>query len=170
MFPVLCINSLGLQWRWPVCIGMISTCVLIHRIPNSRHPCPQLMVFVLDGDLAPCFFISLCTMWVWYLQRPEDSIRSPGTGVTDSCKLPCEYWESNPCLLVEQPVFLITELSLFRLGPLLGALKLRATGWPTCSSCYSVYAPVRKEVRLRVFLSEATEGRSIHLGLDSLWD
>lgn len=35
-----------------------------------------------------------------------------GTGVTDSCKSPCVYWESNLDLLEEEPVFLAEELSL----------------------------------------------------------
>ena len=37
--------------------------------------------------------------------------------VTGSCELPCEYPESNPGPLEEQPVFLITELS-FQLSAL----------------------------------------------------
>lgn len=31
------------------------------------------------------------------------------TGVTNSCKLPCECWELNLSPLVEQPVLLITK-------------------------------------------------------------
>lgn len=34
-----------------------------------------------------------------------------GTGVTDSCELPCGYWELNPSPLEEQPVPLTTEPS-----------------------------------------------------------
>ena len=30
----------------------------------------------------------------WYLQKSEEGIKSPGTGVTDSCK-PCGCWEPN---------------------------------------------------------------------------
>jgi hypothetical protein len=37
---------------------------------------------------------------------------SPGTGVTDSCELPCECQEPNSGPLEEQPVLLTTELSL----------------------------------------------------------
>lgn len=29
----------------------------------------------------------------WYLQRPEEGVRSPGTEVIDSCKPPCGCWE-----------------------------------------------------------------------------
>ena len=44
--------------------------------------------------------------------RPYEGIGSPGTGVTDSCELPCVYWELNPSLLEEQPVLLATKPSL----------------------------------------------------------
>jgi hypothetical protein len=52
----------------------------------------------------------LVTMCSWYQCRPEQGIRSPGTGVTDSCDLPCGFWELNP--LEEHPVLLATEPSL----------------------------------------------------------
>lgn len=29
-------------------------------------------------------------------------VGSPGTGVTDDCEPPCEWWELNPHLLQEQ--------------------------------------------------------------------
>ena len=35
----------------------------------------------------------------------------PGTGVTDSCELPCGCWELNPGPLEEQPVLLTAEPS-----------------------------------------------------------
>lgn len=38
----------------------------------------------------------------WCLQRSEESTVSPGTGTADGCKLPCGYWEVNPCCLEEQ--------------------------------------------------------------------
>jgi hypothetical protein len=39
-------------------------------------------------------------------------VRSPETGVTDSCELPCWCWELNLDPLEEQPVLLTTEPSL----------------------------------------------------------
>ena len=39
-------------------------------------------------------------------------IRSPGTGVTDTCVLLCGYWELNPGPLEDQPVLLTAEPSL----------------------------------------------------------
>lgn len=38
--------------------------------------------------------------------------QSPGTGIVDSCELPCQYWESNPGPLQEQPVLLTGAKSL----------------------------------------------------------
>ena len=40
-----------------------------------------------------CLYVCLC-----------EGVRSPGTGITDSCELPCACWELNPCPLEEQPV------------------------------------------------------------------
>ena len=45
-------------------------------------------------------------------KRPEEGIGPYGAKVTDGCELPCRYWESNPCPLKEQPVFLNDESSL----------------------------------------------------------
>jgi len=45
------------------------------------------------------------------LQSPEEGIRSPGTGVRDSCELPCGCWESNTSPLEEISVLLIIEPS-----------------------------------------------------------
>ena len=39
-------------------------------------------------------------------QRPEEGIGSPGTGVRDSCKPPCECWELNLDPLEGQQVLL----------------------------------------------------------------
>ena len=39
-------------------------------------------------------------------------VKSPGTRVTDSCELPCGYWEPNLRPLEEQPVLLTTESAL----------------------------------------------------------
>ena len=46
---------------------------------------------------------SLCIMCVQFLKNPEEGIRSPGTGVIDSCELSYGYQESK------QSVFLTTE-------------------------------------------------------------
>lgn len=55
-----------------------------------------------------CMCVSVCIRYVhhmcaWYTRRPEDGIACPGIGVTDGCKPPCGFWESNPGHLQEQP-------------------------------------------------------------------
>jgi hypothetical protein len=39
-----------------------------------------------------------------------EGVRSPGTGIVDSCELSCGCWELNPGPLEEQPVLLIPVL------------------------------------------------------------
>lgn len=62
-----------------------------------------------------------------------EGIRSPGTGETDSCELPCRFWELSPGPLEEQPVllnhvsspkchFVNTLTYLFMLGELLAGV------------------------------------------------
>ena len=48
------------------------------------------------GVLSACMFMS-------------GSRIPPGTGVTDSCEMPCGCWELNLSLLEEQPMLLIAE-------------------------------------------------------------
>lgn len=44
--------------------------------------------------------------------RPEEDVGFPGTGIVDSCELPCGCWELNLSPLEEQPVLLTVEQSL----------------------------------------------------------
>ena len=50
-----------------------------------------------------------------------EGVGSPGTGVIDSCELPCECWELNPGTLEKQPVLSTAEhrsqhhLSIFKM-------------------------------------------------------
>ena len=48
-----------------------------------------------------------------------ENIESPGTGVTDSCELPCGCGELNLGPLGEQSVFLTTEPSLQNTSPII---------------------------------------------------
>lgn len=41
----------------------------------------------------------------------DKAVRSPETGITGGCKLPCGSWELNPCLLEKQARALIIKLS-----------------------------------------------------------
>ena len=62
------------------------------------------------GVLFAC--LSMYHVCAWCLWWPEEGIGSPGTGVTDSCELPCGCWELNPGPLEEQSVLLTTGPSL----------------------------------------------------------
>ena len=53
--------------------------------------------------------MSVSSMPAQYLQRSEEGIRFPGTGVTDGCEPLCGCRESNLGSLEEQPVPLIVE-------------------------------------------------------------
>ena len=48
---------------------------------------------------------SVYQVCAWCSHRPEEGIRSPGTGVKGGCKLPCECWELNLGPLKEQLTF-----------------------------------------------------------------
>lgn len=46
---------------------------------------------------------------VWCCWQPEEGVRSPQTGVNDSCEMSCRCWESNQGPPEEHPVFLTAE-------------------------------------------------------------
>lgn len=56
--------------------------------------------------------LSVCMSGYLVPQRPEESVRFSGTGVTGNCQLPCDYWELNSGPLEEKFVLLTTETSL----------------------------------------------------------
>jgi hypothetical protein len=57
-------------------------------------------------------------------KRPEEGVRSPGTGVTDGCEPPCGCWEFNSGRMEEQPVFLTVDPSLQFLQLFFDLLKI----------------------------------------------
>jgi len=48
------------------------------------------------------------------LRRPGEDTRSSGTRVTDSCELPCRFWELNPDSLEEKPDMLLMSESFLQ--------------------------------------------------------
>lgn len=40
-------------------------------------------------------FVYVHHMQAYFLRRPEEGIRSPGTGVVNGCDLSCGFWELN---------------------------------------------------------------------------
>lgn len=74
--------------------------------------------------VLPTWICACAWIWVhaWCPWRPEDGVRYPGTGVTDSCNRPWRCWGLNLVPLKEQPVILTTESSL---QPQTSCLNLR---------------------------------------------
>lgn len=56
--------------------------------------------------------MSLQHIPAWYSKKPEESVRSLRTGVTDGCEMPCECWTPNPCSLEGQSGLAIAEPAL----------------------------------------------------------
>ena len=75
--------------------------------------CNQVMAFKIQFLVLfyvyECLNVCKCTHVVHCPQRSEEGV---GTGVTDTCQLPCGCWESNPGSLQEQSMLLTTEPSL----------------------------------------------------------
>ena len=64
--------------------------------------------------------------------------RSPGTGIRDSCELPCGCWELNPGPLEEQPVLLTAEPSLQPLSFFPFASSFQRQQWSPCLRPHSL--------------------------------
>ena len=58
-----------------------------------------------------------------------EGVRSPATGSSDSCELPCGCWELNQGSLEEQSVLLTTEPSLQPLDELIYKSKVCIFTW-----------------------------------------
>ena len=58
-----------------------------------------------------CLFVCLY-VHAWYLWKPEEDIESSGTGVTDSCEVPCAVMGTKLHPLEAQQVFLTAAASL----------------------------------------------------------
>jgi hypothetical protein len=69
---------------------------------------PLLLYVALKFIYFYFLHMSVYLVCTWYLQRPEEGIRSLSAGVTDSCEPP-GCWDSNPGSLHEQPVLSASE-------------------------------------------------------------
>lgn len=59
-----------------------------------------------------CLLVFMCRTSVQCQGSLEDSVRSPGTSVTDGCEMPCGCWEPKLGSLHHQQVLLNSEPSL----------------------------------------------------------
>ena len=61
--------------------------VILLPLPLYRHALPQLPYALLYVfECLPAWVFT--PLLAWYPWRPKDSVRSPGTGITDSCEPP----------------------------------------------------------------------------------
>eukprot|EP00073_Rattus_norvegicus_P019278 XP_006228535.1 PREDICTED: B-cell lymphoma 3 protein isoform X1 [Rattus norvegicus] len=94
---------------WPLTQRSTCLCLPSAGINGVHHHHPALF---FDCTWMFCLHISLCTRYLQCPLRPEESIRSPRTGITNTCKLQCECWNSNPVPLEGEPGLLTNEPSL----------------------------------------------------------
>ena len=71
----------------------------MHKVLRFIH----LLVYVCVCVLSTC--MSVHHVCAWCLKKPEDDVRTHGTGVTDSCEPPDVCWELNPGPLEEKLCF-----------------------------------------------------------------
>jgi hypothetical protein len=87
----------------------------------------HFLPFYVYGCFA-CMYVCMCLQSTW---RPEEVVRSPRTGGTDGCELPCWCWELNP-------------------GPLNLSPALLTPGFPTASVIWTQVL-LRKDFSHRAF-------------------
>lgn len=86
-----------------------STCLYLLNagIKGMYHYAQLAFSFFLKHYVYACFdCMYVCIPHACSFHRGQMNM---STGVTNSCKLPCECWELNLSPLVEQPVLLITK-------------------------------------------------------------
>jgi hypothetical protein len=72
---------------------------------------PECVCVCLCGCLSVSVCVSVGICVCLCVCNVNACFRSPGTGVTDGCELPCGFWEPNSGLLHEQERFLIVQPS-----------------------------------------------------------
>lgn len=117
-------------WFHVNCVHVTHTHVDIVQTYIKKHFLKKLtegyMQIYSQEKQEKTFFLKIFFSFVWvfsqtYVYVPQAGLRSvkvrefgsPGTGFKESCKMPFEFWGSNPGrLLEEQSVLLITKQSL----------------------------------------------------------
>ncbi|KAL6073969.1 hypothetical protein STEG23_020461, partial [Scotinomys teguina] len=78
-------------------------------LPETHDPCETKIRTIKNKAAMKIHVQALCG---YNLQFMYEDVRSPGTGVTDSFKLPYGCWALNLVPLEEKPVLLTAEPSL----------------------------------------------------------
>ena len=85
--------------------------VYTHTHKAKRKEIFLIFIFMCMGVLLT--YMSVHHVCVWYPQRPKTEVRSPETGVTDSCEPPCRYQDSNFSLLEERAVSIRNHYTIY---------------------------------------------------------
>ena len=91
---------------WILCLSLLCFSIGFQQIcpPSIVCFCLLCILKCLLSTWIICIHAYLYHMYVWYLQRSEEGIRSPGTGVRDGYEGSCGCWELTLSLQKEQPV------------------------------------------------------------------
>lgn len=82
----------------------------LHVIHSVSFLFYKFYLFILCLDI--CSYVCLCTLCVHGVCRVEKKCGiTPGTGIRDSCKPPCWFWDLNLDPLGKQPMILSAEPS-----------------------------------------------------------
>ena len=95
-----------------LCLSIVSISAVLVFMSQCISLCFSVLAFfpsLLYGCLSACLWTT-CASGAHSIQ--ERVLDPPGTGVTDSCELPCGHWKSNLGPLKVQPVILTIESSL----------------------------------------------------------
>lgn len=98
-------------------------------IKTEAHANPFLLDFYFSfyGMCVAVFssaYVSMHHIHFWFLEKSEESVRSPVTGIGCSCELQCGHWKSNSGPLVREPVLLTTDPSFRPHDPILSLYQL----------------------------------------------
>ena len=116
------VNFLYIKFNFKFCSYLLvcTKCVPVGGGAGKVSDFRTLYFTQIRDSLSNCVGLSLISIFfnifivyltLFYVHWCE-GVRSPGTGFSDSCELPCGCWELNPGPLEEQSVLLTAEPSL----------------------------------------------------------
>ena len=115
LFEIYCttLSAVTLLCNLVLKFFQLSECELKFLL-HSQHftSSEKLQVQRLNMDIFLWLICISCALLLCLHTCLCEGVRSPGTGVTDRCEVPCGCWELNPGSLQEQPVLLTAEPSL----------------------------------------------------------
>ena len=79
---------------WEVLIMLLTFVLFYYVAQASLERFKSILKEILHMGVLHAF-LPVYHMCAWYLRKPEESIGSPGTRVTDGDEFPWEWWELN---------------------------------------------------------------------------